>query len=87
VRAFDVRCRLCCATFDLDRGARTVRLDEREGGVEVTTGSDVARAAHHATEAERLLAGRLGFLTNLIKAQVHASLAIYYATRESTNHR
>jgi hypothetical protein len=55
-------------------------------GAEVTTGSDIARAAHHATEAERLLSGRLGFLTNLIKAQVHASLAIYYSTRES-NHR
>ena len=49
----------------------------------MTTGSDVARAAHHAAEAERLLSGRLGLLTNLIKAQVHASLAIYYATREA----
>jgi len=49
----------------------------------MTTGSDVARAAHHATEAERLLASRLGFLTNLIKAQAHASLAIYYVTRDS----
>jgi hypothetical protein len=49
----------------------------------MTTGSDVARAAHHAAEAERLLASRLGLLTNLIKAQAHASLAIYYATREA----
>ena len=54
---------------------------------DVTTGSDVARAAHHATEAERLLAGRFGFITNFVKAQVHASLAIYYATRELNDHR
>lgn len=53
----------------------------------MTTGSDVARAAHHANEAERLLAGRFGFITNLIKAQVHGSLAIYYATRDLNNHR
>lgn len=53
----------------------------------MTTGSDVARAAHHATEAERLLAGRFGFITNFVKAQVHASLAIYYATRELNDHR
>jgi hypothetical protein len=52
----------------------------------VSTGTDVARAAHHAAEAERLLTGRLGFVTNLIKAQVHASLAVYYATRD-THHR
>jgi hypothetical protein len=49
----------------------------------MTTGSDVARAAHHAAEAERLLSGRFGLLTNLIKAQAHASLAVYYATREA----
>jgi hypothetical protein len=49
----------------------------------MTSGTDVARAAHHAAEAERLLASRLGFITNLVKAQAHASLAIYYATREA----
>lgn len=50
------------------------------------SGNDIARAAQHAKEAERLLSGRFGFLTNLIKAQAHASLAIYYALRES-NHQ
>ena len=37
------------------------------------------RAEHHASEAERLLAGRLGFITNIIKAGAHATLAVYYA--------
>ena len=36
------------------------------------------RAEHHAREAERLLAGRLGLITNYVKAGVHASLAVYY---------
>jgi len=40
------------------------------------------RAAHHASEAERLLAGRLGLINNVIKAGVHATLAVYYATQE-----
>jgi hypothetical protein len=39
------------------------------------------RAEHHAREAERLLAGRLGLINNVIKAGVHATLAVYYATR------
>ena len=39
------------------------------------------RAAHHASEAERLLAGRLGLINNVIKAGVHATLAVYYATQ------
>jgi hypothetical protein len=39
------------------------------------------RAEHHAREAERLLAGRLGFINNVIKAGVHATLAVYYATQ------
>jgi hypothetical protein len=39
------------------------------------------RAEHHAQEAERLLAGRLGIITNYVKAGVHATLAVYYANR------
>jgi hypothetical protein len=57
----------------------------------LTTGSSVPcvmsksdleqRAEDHASEAERLLAGRLGLINNVIKAGVHATLAVYYATR------
>ncbi len=43
------------------------------------------RAEHHALEAERLLEGRLGIITNYVKAQVHATLAVYYATRQSAD--
>ena len=43
------------------------------------------RAEHHAQEAERLLRGRLGIITNYVKAQVHATLAVYYATRQSAD--
>ena len=39
------------------------------------------RAEHHAKEAERLLAGRLGLINNVIKAGVHATLAVYYANQ------
>lgn len=39
-------------------------------------------AEHHAQEAERLLKGRLGIITNYVKAQAHATLAVYYATRQ-----
>jgi hypothetical protein len=39
------------------------------------------RAEDHAAEAERLLAGKLGFITNIIKAGVHATLALYYANQ------
>jgi len=38
-------------------------------------------ADRHAKEAERLLAGRLGIITNMVKAQVHATLAIYYSAQ------
>jgi hypothetical protein len=38
-------------------------------------------AENHAQEAERLLKGRLGIITNYVKAQVHATLAVYYATQ------
>jgi hypothetical protein len=37
------------------------------------------RAEHHAREAERLLTGRLGIITNYVKAGVHATLAVYYS--------
>lgn len=39
------------------------------------------RAEDHAKEAERLLVGRLGLITNIIKAGVHATLAVYYVTQ------
>jgi hypothetical protein len=45
------------------------------------TRSDLERAEQHAAEAERLLNGRLGIVTNYVKAQVHATLALYYARR------
>jgi len=50
-----------------------------------TNASVAERAEHHAQEAERLLAGRLGIITNYVKAQVHATLAVYYATRQSAD--
>ena len=37
------------------------------------------RAEHHAKEAERLLKGRL--ISSHVKAQVHATLAVYYSAR------
>ena len=42
---------------------------------------DLHRAEYHADEAERLLRGRLGIITNFVKAQAHATLAVYYLTR------
>ena len=42
---------------------------------------DLQRAERHAAEAERLLAGRLGIVTNYVKAQVHATLAVYYVDK------
>ena len=50
-----------------------------------TQASAGERAEHHAQEAERLLAGRLGLITNYVKAQAHATLAGYYATRRSAD--
>jgi hypothetical protein len=38
-------------------------------------------ADQHAAEAERLLKGRLGLINNYVKAQAHATLAVYYATK------
>ena len=45
------------------------------------TSTDLQRAEQHAAEAERLLKGKLGIVTNYVKAQVHATLAVYYADR------
>jgi len=42
---------------------------------------DLERAEYHAEEAERLLRGRLGIITNFVKAEAHATLALYYLTR------
>ena len=39
------------------------------------------RAEDHAEEAERLLVGRLGIITNIVKAGTHATLAVYYSTQ------
>jgi hypothetical protein len=44
-------------------------------------------ADEHAREAERLLAGRLGIITNYVKAQAHASLAVYYESLLTENGR
>ena len=41
--------------------------------------TDVQRAEHHANEAERLL--KSWWLSSHVKAQVHASLALYYSAR------
>lgn len=43
------------------------------------------RAEQHASEAERLLQSR--FLPSHIKAQVHATLALYYSARPDTQGR
>ena len=42
--------------------------------------TDLQRAELHAREAERLLKGRLGLITNYVKAEAHATLALYYVT-------
>jgi hypothetical protein len=39
------------------------------------------RAEHHANEAERMLKSRL--LSSHVKAQVHATLAVYYSVKHS----
>ena len=51
------------------------------------TQSDLERAEQHAAEAERLLAGKLGIITNYVKAQGHATLAVYYAQRNGPTAR
>ncbi len=52
-----------------------------DGGVKGGIMQDQKRAEYHAREAERLLAGRLGIITNMVKAGVHATLAVYYSTQ------
>ena len=47
----------------------------------LVTPTDRERAEQHAAEAERLLKCKLGIVTNYVKAQVHATLALYYADR------
>jgi len=39
------------------------------------------RAQHHANEAERLL--KSWFISSHVKAQVHATLALYYSAKHS----
>jgi len=41
--------------------------------------TDRDRAEHHALEAERLLKDR--FVWSYLKAQAHATLAVYYSAR------
>jgi hypothetical protein len=41
--------------------------------------TEVQRAEYHANEAERLLKSR--WLSSHVKAQVHATLAVYYSVR------
>jgi hypothetical protein len=42
------------------------------------------RAEHHANEAERLL--KSWWLSSHVKAQVHATLAVYYSARHNSDH-
>ena len=47
-------------------------------------GQDLSQLAdQHAKEAERLLAKRFGWINDTIEAQVHATLAVYYATEDT----
>jgi hypothetical protein len=45
--------------------------------------ADAQRAEYHATEAERLLKGRLKLISSHVEAQVHATLAVYYLAKHS----
>jgi hypothetical protein len=51
----------------------------------VPTPADAQRAEHHASEAERLLESR--WLSSHVKAQVHATLAVYYSSSQSDTNR
>ena len=44
--------------------------------------ANLQRAEYHAEQAERLLKGKLGLITSYVKAQVHATLAVYYSARD-----
>ena len=48
---------------------------------------DVQRAEYHADQAERLLKGRLGLISSYAKAQVHATLAVYYRAKVADHER
>jgi len=53
----------------------------KEGKQEMNNKPDPSQLAdRHAKEAERLLARRFGFLDYTLKAQAHATLAVYYST-------
>jgi hypothetical protein len=43
------------------------------------------RALYHVEQAERLLASRLGLISSYAKAQVRATLAVYYSAKLSNN--
>jgi hypothetical protein len=47
---------------------------------------DLQRAEYHGNEAERLLKGRLALLSSHVKAQVHATLAVYYLAKHSDHY-
>jgi hypothetical protein len=58
-------------------------VETPKGGARLATNpaqADLQRAERHASEAERLLRGRLGFISNHVKAEAHATLALYYLT-------
>ena len=48
-------------------------------------GTNAQRAEHHADEAERLLRSR--FISSHVKAQAHATLAVYYAGKRRDDER
>jgi hypothetical protein len=50
----------------------------------VSLQTDEERAKFHAEQAERLLMSRLGLISSHVKAQVHATLAVYYSARDRT---
>ena len=67
----------------MSRGCRAAHALGRKGGGTLATNqaqTDLQRAELHAREAERLLEGRLGLITNYVKAEAHATLALYYVT-------
>ena len=49
------------------------------------TQADLRRAEQHASEAERLLRGRLGLISNHVKAEAHATLALYYLMHSASD--
>jgi hypothetical protein len=49
----------------------------------VSADADAQRAERHAREAERLLETR--WLSSHVKAQAHATLAVYYSARPASS--